>query len=303
MNIFEPYHNFIKQVQTGDKKSVELYLYYISKYSETERDTLANFIKTYESNNFDITKILDSKDFKENKALITNFLRFVDELPKEKSCMDKIGNFCKKYLIHPIVFLLTLPFTVIFERVKVPPQKKYRKKLTNIEDYLDYRYFEQQQFFSQSASKAKARFFNNQMAITLLSVLIPIVVLVIPWLSKLLWNKECDHLTDIITAIFSAVIAVLSSKEKLYKNLEDWTRNRDISEQLKFEYSLYQGKCDKYNIEDDSDGKKADAKFRYEVETIIQQAKDRFVKLRSSSDADEKGKGTSGGTNSSTNQN
>lgn len=272
-NLFETFNLLVENASKGEQKWVKWYLQYNDMFNEKDRTTIEQFKNNYLESGNNITVVDSLND--DERITVSRFLNFLFQIDTELNKPKKMKN--------PANF-----FALLFGLETVPQKKVFRQDLTNPKAYLDYRYFDQQQWYSQSACKAKARFFNNQLFISILSVSIPIVVLLIPWLGKLIFNKEFGTATNILTAIMSAIIAILSSKDKLYQNMEDWLRNRDISERLKIEYSLFQGRSGDYNIENDSNGVLAEKKFRENVENIIREAKNRFMQLRNTGEKNNK---------------
>ena len=88
------------------------------------------------------------------------------------------------------------------------------------------------------------------------------------------WSAEAAAL---FTAILSVFIAVITAKEKLYSWRLHWTKNRDLSERLKKEHALYQGRSGDYakvEGEEIEGHKSAERKFRENIEAIIEDGRE-----------------------------
>lgn len=279
-SLFYTFDDHKKRASNHEKYSTDLFLEYQEWFNKDKKNTIKAFRKLYEDNNNDIQILDDSED--KDKKVIIDFLDWSAKLPKHGVWWFRFWHWVKGLFTNKSR-----------TKIKIADEtKKAPKNLTQEDAYLKDRYYVAQKFYSKRADEGKKYFFRSQKTILILSVIIPILALV-PQLivaiieainsirsdTSIIW--ECPRyvmvVTSIITAILSAIIAYLTSSDKLYSWLKHWTKNRDLSERLKKEYALYQGRSGEYaNVKgNEIDGHKpAERKFRENVEAIIEDGRE-----------------------------
>lgn len=271
-----------KRASNHERYSTDRFLEYQEWFNNDKKAIIKDFRKLYEDNNNDIQVIDEIEDKK--KVVIIDFLDWSATLPK---CGFWIlfHRFC-----HWVKCLFTNKSRTK-EKVK-DETKKTPKNLEKEVDYLKYRYFVSQKFYSKRADEGKKKFFRSQNCVIWLSSIIPVIAL-LPSLANIIiqdlnigikeeadkwicpqWSAEAAAL---LTAILSVFIAVITAKEKLYSWRLHWTKNRDLSERLKKEHALYQGRSGDYakvEGEEIEGHKSAERKFRENVEAIIEDGRE-----------------------------
>lgn len=271
-----------KRASNHEQYSTDRFLEYQEWFNNDKKAIIKDFRKLYESNNNDIQVIDEIEDKK--KVVIIDFLDWSATLPKWGFWI-LFHRFC-----HWIKCLFTNK-----SRTKEKVEDETKKTPKNLEkeaDYLKYRYFVSQKFYSKRADEGKKKFFRSQNCVIWLSSIIPVIAL-LPSLANIIiqdlnigikeeadkwicpqWSAEAAAL---LTAILSVFIAVITAKEKMYSWRLHWTKNRDLSERLKKEHALYQGSSGEYaTVEgEEKDGHKpAERKFRENIEAIIEDGRE-----------------------------
>ncbi|MBR2888530.1 MAG: DUF4231 domain-containing protein [Bacteroidales bacterium] len=271
-----------KRASNHERYSTDRFLEYQEWFNNDKKAIIKDFRKLYEANNNDIQVIDEIEDKK--KVVIIDFLDWSATLPKWGFWI-LFHRFC-----HWVKCLFTNKSRTK-EKVK-DETKKTPKNLEKEADYLKYRYFVAQQFYSKRADYGKKKFFNSQNLIIIFSAIIPVITLFPPLVNTFIQDlnigikEEADkwicpqwiaEVAAIITAILSAIIAIITTREKMYSWRLHWTKNRDLSERLKKEHALYQGSSGEYaTVEgEEKDGHKpAERKFRENVEAIIEDGRE-----------------------------
>ncbi|MBI4686060.1 MAG: DUF4231 domain-containing protein [Nitrospirae bacterium] len=128
------------------------------------------------------------------------------------------------------------------------------------QDYLNDRYKDQVNWYSDSASKNK-RFYNFfQWSVIIFSTSLPVLIVSIPDSWK--W----------VTVILSILLAIGTAGLKTFKFQENWINYRIISEMLKKEKHCYDANLNDYAIASDKE-----ALFVDRVEAIISKESDLWV--------------------------
>lgn len=268
-SIFTRYDNIKKLAGEGSPYAVDCYMQYVVKFSKDDRDLIAKFRKDYEANQNDISVI---EGYTEQQVkVITMFLNFAYGLPEDETDFQKF-----------------------VQRIKEADQKAEKeqgKKLLDFsteQQFLQNRFKRSRNYFSDTASKFKKTYHRVQHWVMGLSLAVSVVSLLFIFMGNLIWDegsmpKWFGNLDNFIVAVISGIAAWLSSNDKLCRNLEFWVKYRTISEALKKEYDLYQGRCGVYDIPDDNADAfghtKAEKLFRINYEEIIQAANDSFVSI------------------------
>ena len=268
-NIFTRYDNIKKLAGEGSPYAVDCYMQYVVKFSKDDRELIAKFRKDYEAHQNDISVI---EDYTEQQVqVITTFLNFAYGLPEDETDYQKY-----------------------VQRIKEADQKAEKeqgKKLLDFsteEQFLQNRFKRSRNYFSETASTFKKSYHRVQRWVMGLSLAVSVVSLLFIFIGNLSWAegsvpKWFGNLDNFIVAVISGFAAWLSSNDKLCRNLEFWVKYRTISEALKKEYDLYQGRCGVYDIPDDNPDQfghtKAEKLFRINYEEIIQAANDSFVSI------------------------
>lgn len=272
-NLFDTFDMHKKRASNHEQYSTDLFLEYHDSFDSEKKKIIKAFRILYEANNNDI-QVIDEADDKEQKIII-DFWYWTKKLPKNGIWWFRFWHWIKG------IFTKKSRAKAKFkdETQKAPKMLKEEK------DYIVNRYFAAQKFYSKRADDGKKYFFRSQKTILVLSVIIPIVAIlyqltdtIIQDIDKeLVCPKWVGVTASLITAGFSAIIAYLTSKDKLYSWLKHWTKNRDLSERLKREYALYKGRSGEYakvegeTIEEHS---AVERKFRENVEAIIEDGRE-----------------------------
>ena len=281
-SLFYTFDMHKKRASNHERYSTDRFLEYQEWFNNDKKAIIKDFRKLYEANNNDIQVIDDIEDKK--KTVIIDFLDWSATLPQWK-----YGIWWFRFW-HWVKCLFTNKSRTK-EKVK-DDTKKAPKNLEKESDYIKYRYFTAQKFYSKRADYGKKKFFNNQNWIIVLSAIIPIIVLLPPLANTIIQDLNigiaeetkkwicpqwADEAAAIVTAIFSAIIAILTTREKMYSWRLHWTKNRDLSERLKKEHALYQGKSGEYaKVEGEKieDHTAVERKFRENVEAIIEDGRE-----------------------------
>lgn len=294
-NLFYAFDLHRKRVSRYEKYSIDIYLDYHNKFDKEKKTTLTEFRKKYEEKKFDIA-ILDNEPDNIREVVI-DFLDWSGKLPQNGIWFYRA--------IHWIKSLFGKKSKVSSTNKKEDAPK--RVDLSTEEKYLDKRYFVAQKFYSKRADEGKKNFFKIQKTIFALSVIIPVIALVSKFADTIITDlnitldndaekkwvtpKWVMDIAPLITAILSAIIAYLSSKDKLYSWLSHWTKNRELSERLKREYSLYQGRSEAYEkVEGETidNHTPAERLFRKNVEQIIEDGREYLSEYGSRKSAENK---------------
>lgn len=262
-NLLKDFEELVNKASQGNKQAVADYLRFSESFSKSERKIIDDFIARYKSGN-DIVVLEQFTD--EEKDVIIPFIQFVMDIKNDGIENEEKSKKKKSKKAETDV-------------------KKYRLDLSTEKRYLNNRYFNQEQFYDTKAQEAKKIFFRNQKWILFLSIFVPAAIALHTLIEFAIWDKGdvpgwYYEMSKLVTAVCSAIVAYLSSREKLYSMLKDWITRRSACERLKTEYALYQGKSGKYNIKDDvvvNGHTKSERKFRQEVEGIIQDAREVLV--------------------------
>lgn len=270
-NLFYVFDLHRKRASRHENYSTDLYLDYNSSFDNDKKKIISAFRELYEANKNDIT-VLDEATDKE-KAVVIEFLDWTDKLPKR-------GIWFFRF-IHWVKGLFAKKTRKKTGDVK--DERPKRKDIISEKDYLNERYFVAQKFYSKRADEGKKFFFRIQKGIFALSVIIPIIALIPKFVETIIKDLDLEtpmwvaDAAPVLTAVLSAIIAYMSSKDKLYSWLKHWTKNRDLSERLKKEYALYQGRSGEYaKLEGETiEGHTpAERKFRENVEQIIEDGRE-----------------------------
>lgn len=153
------------------------------------------------------------------------------------------------------------------------------------EQYLQQRVMKKIKIYGD-LSEGQERYYKiTSMTAIILSVLVPVLV-----------NLPADPIPRILATIFSAMVTILVSAEKLYLFREHW-RNYDLAEEeLNRERYLYQTRSGDYAGKFDKNGKfiKLDDEEAYKLfasrcETIIQGEREKTIEARTKEGAQVEG--------------
>ena len=283
-NIFTRFDSIVKNAGLGRKYALHAYMRYTDLFTKDDREQIEKFRKLYNENNNNVT-VMESAGYSDNQIdVIDRFVSFCQNLPCTRFTGWLRWRFSRRRTIQEREHRLQ-------NNAEQAAGRKKRKAFVSENDFLENRYFEQQQFFSKKSSQFRDEYHRNQKRIMLFSVSVSVISV----FSVFAGNVVCSifHFEStpewlvngfsLLVAVISAITAYISSNDKLFQNLDFWARYRVASEKLKSEYALYQGRCGDYNIPNDykdSEGHTlAEKRFRENVEAIVQEANDNFSKL------------------------
>lgn len=284
-NIFTRFDSIVKNAGLGRKYALHAYMRYTDLFTKEEREQVESFRKLYNESGNNIT-VMESAGYSDNQIdIIDRFVSFCQGLPSTRFTGWLRWLFSRRRTIQEREHRLQNS-----AELSASKQKK-RKPIETEKDFLENRYYSQQQFFSKKSGEFRDTYHRNQKRIMLFSVSVSVISV----LSVFVGNVVCSvfHFESspewlvngfsLLVAVISAVTAYISSNDKLFQNLDFWTRYRVASEKLKSEYALYQGRCGDYDIPNDTADSlghtQAEKKFRENVENIVQEANDNFSKL------------------------
>jgi len=268
-NFFTRFDEIVKMCGEGRPYAVDCYLQYTDEFSKDDRSLIEDFRKKYIAKQCDVSVIDTYPDGQ--IAVLKKFLGFVRDLPENDRAYKKRLKLAKKQA-----------------EKDAQDKDRVRKDFSTTENFLNNRYHRSQKYFSDSASSFKKKYYFIQKLVMILSLSVSVFSLFMIFLGNTIWSegslpKWFGNLDNFIVAAISAAAAWFSSNDKLYRNLEFWVKYRTISEALKKEYDLYQGRCGVYDIADDSPDEyghtQAEKKFRVNYEEIVQRANDSFVSI------------------------
>ncbi len=284
-NIFTRFDSIVKNAGLGRKYALHAYMRYTDLFTKEDREQVESFRKLYNESGNNIT-VMESAGYSDNQIdIIDRFVSFCQGLPCTRLTGWLRWLFSRRRTIQEREHRLQN-----CAELSASKQKK-RKPIETEKDFLENRYYSQQQFFSKKSGEFRDTYHRNQKRIMLFSVSVSVISV----LSVFVGNVVCSifHFESspewlvngfsLLVAVISAVTAYISSNDKLFQNLDFWTRYRVASEKLKSEYALYQGRCGDYDIPNDTADSlghtQAEKKFRENVENIVQEANDNFSKL------------------------
>ena len=284
-NIFSRFDSIVKNAGLGRKYALHCYMRYTDLFTKEEREQVESFRKLYNENGNNVT-VMESAGYDDNQIdIIDRFVSFCQSLPSTRFTGWLRWRFSRRRTLQEREHRLQNS-----AELSAAKQKK-RKPIETEKDFLDNRYYSQQQFFSKKSGEFRDTYHRNQKRIMLFSVSVSVISV----LSVFVGNVVCSvfHFESspewlvngfsLLVAVISAVTAYISSNDKLFQNLDFWARYRVASEKLKSEYALYQGHCGDYDIPNDTKDAQghtnAEKKFRENVENIVQEANDNFSKL------------------------
>ncbi len=279
-SIFDRFNTITNQAEEGYSFAFNCYRRYMELFNFEDRKVLAKFEGLYHEKGMKAWEEFNDKD----SAVINRFIAFSEWLPSNVF-FGWLRNTVGRRMSTNELFEF-LDCQPVFNNEDSSTSKSFVKE----QDFVKYRYFEQQKYFSNTSGKYKKTYYLLQKWILALSLSVSICSLIFIFLGNYCWSGKDDvipgwfgNLDNLIVAIVSAIAAYLSSNEKLCRNLEFWLKFRTTSERLKTEYSLYQGRCGIYNIEDDKPDEngnfRATKRFRTKVEEIVQKANDSFERI------------------------
>ncbi len=291
-SIFDKFNWITEQSEDGKSFAFNCYRRYMELFNSKDRDVLANFETLYHDKGMKALVHFNDDD----SAVIYRFIAFTEWLPSNRffGWLRNIVGRCMS-TNELLEWLDCAPFPKKDDTTKLKPFVKEQ-------DFVTYRYFAQQQYFSNTAGKYKKTYYLLQKFIQGLSLSVSVCSLFFIFFGNCYWSGENDviprwfgNLDNLIVAIVSAIAAYLSSNEKLCRNLEFWLKFRTTSERLKTEYSLYQGRCGVYDIKndttDENGNSRATKRFRAKVEEIVQTANDSFERIIQGDSAQISGRG------------
>ena len=282
-NIFTRFDSIVKNAGLGRKYALHAYMRYTDLFTKEEREQVESFRKLYNESGNNVT-VIESAGYSDNQIdIIDRFVSFCQNLPCTRLTGWLRWRFSRRTIQEREHRLQN--------GAELASNRKKRKAFVSENDFLENRYFEQQQFFSKKSGQFRDEYHHNQKRIMLFSVSVSVISV----FSVFAGNVVCSifHFENtpewlvngfsLLVAVISAITAYISSNDKLFQNLDFWARYRVASEKLKSEYALYQGRCGDYNIPNDykdSEGHTlAEKRFRENVEAIVQEANDNFSKL------------------------
>ena len=279
-SIFDRFNTITNQAEEGYSFAFNCYRRYMELFNFEDRKVLAKFEGLYHEKGMKAWEEFNDKD----SAVINRFIAFSEWLPSNVF-FGWLRNTVGRRMSTNELFEF-LDCQPVFNNEDSSTSKSFVKE----QDFVKYRYFEQQKYFSNTSGKYKKTYYLLQKWILALSLSVSICSLIFIFLGNYCWSGKDDviprwfgNLDNLIVAIVSAIAAYLSSNEKLCRNLEFWLKFRTTSERLKTEYSLYQGRCGIYNIKDDKPDEngnfRATKRFRTKVEEIVQKANDSFERI------------------------
>ncbi len=229
-NILENFDKIESNVG-NDTYCREKYLEYRSMFDWEERNTIQEFCDKYKTDvkegkhkrdKYDIRVIDDFGD--KNQDVILDFLAWIDTIHFNKV----VRIFCKK----------KQAVTDYFEE-----RKKRRLLLLGrtTEGAELERCKQQQKYFSDKAKRKKKWFYWLQIFIMFFALLSSVVLLVQTDKQDIWGFKDVD-LSKLIAGCCSLLVVFCSGLDKLMQNVQEWTKSRIASENLKREENLY--RCD-----------------------------------------------------------
>ena len=286
-NVFNIFDKYRERVNKHEKYSINIYLDYLYRFDTKKRNTISEFRKKYEEDDkYDIAVL---EEFTDNeKSVIIAFLDWCSDLPQ-----------------HGIWFYKTI-FWIKSRfgkktRTVVSKKQLELKDLAKIDDYIQERVLPQLRFHDNKAAQAKRIYFRGQKWILGLSIFVSVGIAALTLLRFLIWDNPDDKIPswypeigNVVAALCSAIVAFISSNEKLYSRMKEWVTNRQTCEKIKKEYALYQGKSEPYDIKDDEQSNghpKSERLFRQNIERIIegqQAVLDKYGKISSDEKTDTK---------------
>ena len=284
-NIFTRFDSIVKNAGLGRKYALHAYMRYTDLFTKEEREQVESFRKLYNESGNNVT-VIESAGYADDQIeVVDRFVAFCQDLPA-----TKLSGWLR-WLFSRRRAKKEREYQELNRSAKQASSKKYRKSFESESDFLETRYFSQQQFFSKKSSEFKDEYHHNQKRIMLFSVSVSVISVLSVFVGNVIctlfhFESSPEWLVNgfsLLVAIISAVTAYISSNDKLCQNLDMWVRFRVASEKLKSEYALYQGRCGDYNIpgdHKDADGHTAaEKRFRENVEVIVQEANDNFTKI------------------------
>ena len=277
-SIFDRFNKITVEAENSWSYAFNCYRRYMELFNSEDRKVLAKFEGMYHEKGMKAWEEFNDKD----SAVINRFIAFSEWLPSN-GFFGWLRNTVGRRMSTNELFEF-LDCQPVFNNEDSSTSKSFVKE----EDFVKYRYFEQQKYFSNTSSKFKKTYYLIQKWILALSLSVSICSLFFIFWGNYCWSGEniprwFSNLDNLIVAIVSAIAAYLSSNEKLCRNLEFWLKYRTTSEKLKTEYSLYQGRCGFYNTKDDkpdeNGNSRATKRFRAKVEEIVQKANDSFERI------------------------
>ena len=284
-NIFTRFDSIVKNAGLGRKYALHAYMRYTDLFTKEEREQVESFRKLYNESGNNIT-VMESAGYTDDQIdVVDRFVSFCQGLPGTRFTGWLRWLFSRRRAVKE------REYKELNDSAKQASSKKRRKAFETENDFLENRYFDQQQFFSKKSGQFKDEYHRNQKRIMLFSVSVSVISVLSVFVGNLIctifhFESSPEWLVNgfsLLVAVISAVTAYISSNDKLCQNLDMWVRFRVASEKMKSEYALYQGRCGDYNIpgdHKDADGHTAaEKRFRENVEAIVQEANDNFTKI------------------------
>ncbi len=125
----------------------------------------------------------------------------------------------------------------------------------DVESYINVRWDDQYKYFEDKANKSRDKFNKTQLWIIYLSALSVLILSFnldtvfkgckIPF-TDVIYNPEVISLTNVLCAIMSAMIMVLTGRDKLFQYSSEWTKKRNAQERLKTEIFKFKNGVEPY---------------------------------------------------------
>jgi len=129
---------------------------------------------------------------------------------------------------------------------------KIKMEKKNFDDYLEDRYENQINWYSNRASKSKLYYSLFQWSAIILSASLPVLIASVP------------ETWQLLTIVLSILLAICTTGLKTFKFQENWISYRTISETLKKEKHFYDAQIDEY-----AEASDREALFVDRVENLI----------------------------------
>ena len=206
--ILDKFNEIKANAAKGDINAVELYLKYLSMFSEDETATIKSFT--------DSGNITDIENFNgQKRETLIKFMRFLTTAAPQP---DSPSN---PKQMPTGEMLSSLP-------------------LENGIDYVRERLDRSIDFHSRAASTSKRKFLNKKITVTIFSSLVTLFIALTP-----IFPSEY-HVCEIVALVCSAVVTYFTIVNKVEQNKEDWINYRRITDLLKSERYLYCMKAGDY---------------------------------------------------------